>query len=183
MQNQEMDVLPIYTERLILRRLHEKDIEAFIAYRSDPEVARYQNWAEITECEARGLITAKQRTPFGVLGVWLQIAIALRETDALVGDIGICVNPDGQSAEIGFTLSAGYQGKGFATEAVRRMIELLFDETDIKLVEAVTDTRNTSSIALLERLRMKLEKTEEACFKGETCHEHRFVITRPALSD
>src|SRR6185503_1279800 len=78
-QNQEMDVLPVFTERLILRRLQEKDIRAFAAYRSDPDVARYQNWTQITEDEARGLIKAKQRTPFGVPGVWLQIAIALRE--------------------------------------------------------------------------------------------------------
>src|SRR6185503_6667165 len=122
-----MDVLPVFTERLILRRLHEKDIEALVAYRSDPEVARYQNWTEVTECEARGLIKSKQQTPFGVLGVWLQIAIALRETDALIGDIGVCASPDGHIAEIGFTLSAGHQGKGFATEAVRRVIRLLFD--------------------------------------------------------
>ena len=113
----------------------------------------------------------------------MQIAIALRETDALIGDVGACASLDGRSAEIGFTLSAGHQGRGFATEAVGRVIKLLFDETDIESVEAVTDTRNRSSIALLERLGMKLEKTEAARFKGETCHEHRFVITRTALSD
>ena len=178
-----MDVLPVFTERLILRRLHEKDIEALVAYRSDPEVARYQNWTQITEGEARGLIKAKRRTPFGIPGVWLQIAIALRETDALAGDIGVCASPDGRSAEIGFTLSVGHQGKGFAAEAVGRVIKLLFDETGIESVEAVTDARNTPSIALLERLGMKLEKTEEAWFKGETCHEHRFVMTRTALTD
>ncbi|MGA9769518.1 MAG: GNAT family N-acetyltransferase [Blastocatellia bacterium] len=177
-----MDLLPVFTERLILRRLHEKDIHALIAYRSDREVARYQNWTEITETEARALVKAKRRTPFALPGVWVQIAIALRETDALVGDIGVWVNTDGQSAEIGFTLSAGYQGKGFATEAVRKVIELLFDETAVKLVEAITDTRNRASIALLERLGMKLEKTEEAWFKGELCHEHRFVITREGFS-
>jgi Acetyltransferases, including N-acetylases of ribosomal proteins len=174
-----MDVLPVFTERLILRRLQEKDIESLIAYRSDPEVARYQSWTEITEDEARTLIQQKQRTPFGILGAWVQIAIALRETDALIGDIGVCIDQDGQSAEIGFTLSGGHQGKGLATEAVRRVIELLFDETDIKRIEGVTDTRNTASIALLQRLGMKLEKTEGAWFKGETCHEHRFVLTRP----
>jgi RimJ/RimL family protein N-acetyltransferase len=178
----QMDVLPVFTERLILRRLQEKDIEALIAYRSDPEIARYQNWTEISEAEARTLVREKQRTPFGILGAWLQIAIALRETDALIGDIGVCIDQNGQSAEIGFTLSGSHQGRGFATEAVSRVIELLFDETEIKRIEGVTDTRNTSSIALLQRLGMKLEKTEEALFKGETCHEHRFVLTRTALS-
>jgi RimJ/RimL family protein N-acetyltransferase len=176
-----MDVLPVFTERLILRRLQEKDIESFIAYRSDPEVARYQNWTEITEDEARALIRQKRRTPFGILGTWVQIAIALRETDALIGDVGVCVDQDGQSAEIGFTLSVGHQGKGFATEAVSRVIELLFDETGVKRIEGVTDARNNASIALLQRLGMRLEKTEEAWFKGDSCHEHRFVLTRTAL--
>lgn len=170
--------MPVFTERLILRRLEEKDVQSLVAYRSDPEVARYQNWTNMTEDEARGFVKLKRQTPFGVLGAWLQIAIALRETDALVGDIGVCVDPEGQSAEIGFTLSASYQGKGFAAEAVGRVIKLLFDKTNVELIEGITDTRNAPSIALLERLGMRLEKTCEALFKGEICREHRFVITR-----
>lgn len=182
-QNQEMDVLPVFTERLVLRRLQEKDVKPLVAYRSDPEVARYQNWTSVTEDEARGFIKLKQQTPFGVLGAWSQIAIALRETDTLVGDVGVCVDSEGQSAEIGFTLSASHQGKGLATEAVRRVIKLLFDETRVERVCGVTDARNTSSIALLQRLGMRLEKTEEARFKGEICREHKFVITKTDLCD
>jgi RimJ/RimL family protein N-acetyltransferase len=34
----------IVTERLLLRLLGPEDVPAFAAYRSDPEVARYQSW-------------------------------------------------------------------------------------------------------------------------------------------
>ncbi len=36
--------LPISTERLVLRPLREADLEKFLAYRNDPEVARFQSW-------------------------------------------------------------------------------------------------------------------------------------------
>lgn len=45
-------------------------------------------------------------------------------------------------------------------------------------VEAVVDARNTSAIALVNRLGMVLDRTEEALFKGEPCSEHHFVLKR-----
>jgi RimJ/RimL family protein N-acetyltransferase len=32
------------SERLVLRRFRPEDLDAFVAYRSDPEIARYQSW-------------------------------------------------------------------------------------------------------------------------------------------
>lgn len=34
----------IVTERLELRLLAHEDVPAFVAYRRDPDVARYQSW-------------------------------------------------------------------------------------------------------------------------------------------
>ena len=42
----------IETARLRLRRFAEADLPAFIAYRNDPDVARYQSWEGISEAEA-----------------------------------------------------------------------------------------------------------------------------------
>jgi len=39
-----MRTVDIVTERLRLRPFERDDLEAFVAYRSDPEVARYQSW-------------------------------------------------------------------------------------------------------------------------------------------
>src|SRR3712207_8217250 len=44
------------SERLILRRFKASDLAPFLAYRNDPEVARYQTWDSYTEREAAAMI-------------------------------------------------------------------------------------------------------------------------------
>ena len=63
------------TERLLLRRLREPDLAPFLAYRNDPEVARYQDWEGYTEAEARGMIQAMGRAEPFVPGEWSQFAV------------------------------------------------------------------------------------------------------------
>jgi RimJ/RimL family protein N-acetyltransferase len=50
------DFTTIASERLVLRRFEETDIASFVAYRNDPEVARYQSWESCTEREAAAMI-------------------------------------------------------------------------------------------------------------------------------
>ena len=50
--------------------------------------------------------------------------MALRANDRLIGDCAAHVRADDpRQAEIGFTLAAEHQGQGYATEAVRRLLE------------------------------------------------------------
>ena len=44
--------LPIVTERLVLRPFRDEDLDAIVAYRNDPEVARYQDWDGISRDDA-----------------------------------------------------------------------------------------------------------------------------------
>ena len=46
----------IETERLVLRRFERDDVEAFAAYRGDPDVARYQSWQDYTHAEAEAFV-------------------------------------------------------------------------------------------------------------------------------
>lgn len=172
-----MDIFPILSARLTLRRFQEKDLPAFVAYRFDPEVARFQSWSSITDDEAHAFIQAQQDAQFGVPGEWFQVAIALKETDALIGDIGVCIKADERTcAQIGFTLSPANQGRGFASEAVRMMLVIIFEVPEVERIEAITDTRNVASIALLHRIGMRQEKTQQAWFKGAVCTEYTFVM-------
>ena len=174
-----MDLLPVHSSRLTLRRFQEKDLLAFVSYRSDPEVARFQSWSSINDDEARDFIREQQRAQLGVPGEWFQIAIAQRQTDALLGDVGVCIKRDDPtSAEIGFTLSRENQGKGLASEAVRVVLAIIFEETEVERIEAITDSRNVASIELLRRLGMRPERTEQAWFKGSPCREYTFVLEK-----
>jgi len=72
--------LPAETPRLILRPFHETDIAAFAAYRSDPEVARYQGWdIPYTLTQATEFVAAMQRAQPGVPGEWYQVAITIKD--------------------------------------------------------------------------------------------------------
>jgi hypothetical protein len=83
------------------------------------------------------------------------LGIADRASNALIGDIGLCVSSGEEEAEIGFTLCAQAQGLGLATEAVSEAIDLLFEHTAIARVVSITDVRNLPSVRLLERVHMK----------------------------
>lgn len=111
-------------------------------------------------------------------GQWVQLGIADRSTNALIGDVGIWVAADGEKAEIGFTLDATAQGVGFGTEAVREAISLIFERAPVAQIVAVTDTRNLPSIGLLERVGMRRVATIAAVFRGEPCMEHIYAISR-----
>jgi RimJ/RimL family protein N-acetyltransferase len=116
---------------------------------------------------------------FCTIGQWFQFGIADRSTDRLIGDIGVCVHgPEKGHAELGFTLAADWQGRGLAFEAVCETLVLLFENTDIDRVIAITDARNDASVRLLERVGMKRLETLNAVFRGEPCLEHVLSIHR-----
>jgi len=116
-------------------------------------------------------------------GRWCQIGIADLGGDGLVGDIGVCVEEGGRKAEIGFTLRAESQGAGVGSEAVSLCIKLLFDQTGVDRVVAITDSRNEPSIRMLERISMRKVRTMDAVFRGLPCVEYLYSISRTNEAD
>src|ERR1044072_8590094 len=104
-------------ERVLLRRFAESDVTPFLAYRNDPDIARYQSWQSFTESEARHYIQEQQRAEPGRQGQWFQFAIATPPTGQLIGDCGLKIDAtDTLQGEIGFTLARQFQGQGLAKE-------------------------------------------------------------------
>ena len=101
-----MDFVTLETARLTLRHFTDADLVPFMAYRNDPDVARYQSWEGISEAEAHAIIAEQKLLQPGVPGQWLQIAIELKETGTLVGDCALKIDEyEERQAEIGYTLS------------------------------------------------------------------------------
>lgn len=168
--------LPVEGARVRLRPLRADDLAAFQHYRRDAELGRYQGWRPQTDAEATAFIDAMAETPVFPDGEWVQLAIAERTGDVLIGDVGVCVAIDGSTAEIGFTLAREAQGQGLATEAIRLLWAVLAAHTPVGEIHALTDARNTASIALLERLGMRRVTTRAAVFRGEACTEHLYTL-------
>jgi len=174
-----MDFVNLETARLILRHFTDADLVPFMAYRNDPDVARYQGWEGISEAEAHAFIAEQKLVQPGVPGQWFQIAIALKETGVLAGDCALKIDEhDERQAEIGYTLARAYQGKGIASEGVSRILDYTFRMLELHRVIAITDCENAASIALLERLGMRREGhfIRNVWFKGKWADEYLYAV-------
>ena len=171
----------IESERLILRRFEDSDLAPFVAYRNDPEVARYQSWDSFDELEARAFIREMGSAQPGVPGEWFQFAVESKETGGLVGDCALQV--DGQEpyrAEIGFTLAREHQGRGFASEAVSRLLDYAFADLDLHRIVAIADCRNGPSWKLLERVGLRREGhfLDSVWFKRGWSDEYLYAVLK-----
>ncbi len=169
------------TPRLRFRRFTIADLPAFLAYRNDLEIARYQSWEHTTEPEARAFIVEQLHARLGTPGSWFQFAIALKSTDALIGDCMLHVRDDDpRQGEIGYTLARDQQGQGYATEAIRAVLAYAFETLSLHRVIATVDCRNAPSFRLLERVGMRREGhfLQHAWYKGEWCDEYLYAMLR-----
>lgn len=79
--------------------------------------------------------------------------IFIKGTDNLIGHISIysVKRLPFASAFIGYSLDEHYTGKGFATEAVKRVTQFAFEDLSLHRIEAYVSPANIASINVLER--------------------------------
>jgi aminoglycoside 6'-N-acetyltransferase len=77
----------VFTERLMLRPFQAGDLSAFVAYRQDPVVARYQSWdLGYSIADAERFLAELEGVGLGRPGVWVQHAIVDRADGSLIRD-------------------------------------------------------------------------------------------------
>jgi aminoglycoside 6'-N-acetyltransferase len=161
----------LVTARLMLRRFQPSDLDAFVGYRSCAEVARYQTWdAPYPRSAGERFMAEIMASQPDTAGEWFQFAVALRSTGELVGDCAAKPEVDDpRQAEIGFTIAPAHQRRGYATEAVSRLLGYLFESRGKHRVTASCDGRNQASAGVLERVGMRREGhlRESTWAKGE----------------
>lgn len=139
-------------ETTALRRLHPNDVDPFLAYRSDPDVARFQSWEATDHDSALQFLTEMCVVqPLLRPGKWVQIGVVTAQDDALIGDMGWFLSEDRREAEIGISLAGDHQGKGHATRAVQMALQHIFENSDVRRIVGFADLRNLPSRALLRR--------------------------------
>lgn len=172
-----MAVLPVEGPRVRLRRFRSDDLDAFVGYRSLKVVYRYQSWPRpYTRALGRELIEQVSVGPLLRPGLWTQIAIAERETDALLGDIGTHTSAAAPwRYQLGYSIAPAQQRRGLAREAVGLWLETLRAQPRALEVVAITDQRNLASKALLSRLGFELRSREHAEYFGEPCVDEHYA--------
>ena len=147
----------IETERLVLRRSRPEDAETISGYRSEPEVHRMQGWERTDPEGVRADIEEMSARSPGEPGGWVQFSVRERDTERLVGDVGISL-ADGEPGvvKVGYTISPSVQGRGYATEAVTALVDYAFETLEADVVRAYASADNLPSIRVAEKVGLTL---------------------------
>ena len=183
-QSQEKTRVPptlLETKRITMRSISLHELNSFLQYRNEPEVAKYQSWEpKLDKAYGHNFITNLVSKKIGDPGRWNQIVWKLKETGQHIGDCALFVTEEANQAEIGYTLATKFQKKGFATEAVSTIIDYAFNTLNLHRIFATCDCKNQGSIKLLERLGFRQEGhyIENIFFKEEWGDEFSYAILK-----
>lgn len=149
------------TERLILRRYKIDDAEAmFNNWASDDDVVKFLMWKPHESPEvSRGIIEEWiKRYSDGSYYHW---AVVLKENgDEPIGDIAVVSAKEEISmAHIGYCIGKKWWHKGITSEALKAVMDYLFDAADMNRIESRHDPRNVNSGKVMLKCGMKYEGT------------------------
>lgn len=150
---------PLRTDRLTLRPATPADVEATWRFRRREDVSRWITRAPATLAEYRAMFVDPE-----VLARTLVVELAnevigdlmVRVTDAW-GQAEVAEQTRGVQAELGWVLHPERSGHGYATEAVRELFRLCFDDLALRRVTADCFAANVASWRLMERVGMRRE--------------------------
>jgi len=163
---------------IALRRLSPDDLSPYQAYRTDPEVGRFQSWERQTDEQATRFLTAMNTLdPVLSAGQWGQIGVALTASNTLIGDMGLFLAQDSVEAEIGITIARQHQRQGHAVTAMRMAIDLVFTNSPATRIICGADSRNNASLAMIRKLGFVWTHTEPGMTGGI---DEMFAMNKPA---
>jgi len=177
------------TDRLRLEPLRVPHARELFPLYQDARIYRFipqEPPASLETLEARCRRLEKRLSHDG-REAWLNWVVRSKETGRVMGRIEATVREDA-TAGIAYELSPLFWGAGIATEACGRILDLLFGPYAVDEIDALVDTRNASSIRLLERLGFTRTGRRDHAdfFKGGFSDEYayRLLVTdpRPKLS-
>ena len=153
----ELKMKKLETERLILRKFRLSDAkDAYNNWTSDKETSKYLDWnvhesVDVTKNYVNKVIEGYKN---GSLG-WV---VEIKNTKEIIGNISVVkLNKNDLNAEIGYCYGPKYWNKGYATEALKRVIEFLLNECDMHLVEARHISGNPASGRVMQKAGMVKE--------------------------
>lgn len=149
------------TDRLILRQYTVEDAQAmFENWASDEKVTEFLMWKPHANCEVS----------IDILEDWIKHysednyynwAIVLKENgDEPIGNIAV-VNMDEETSmvHIGYCIGRKWWHKGITSEALKTVMDFLFDEVNVNRIESRHDPRNPHSGDVMKKCGMKYEGT------------------------
>jgi RimJ/RimL family protein N-acetyltransferase len=176
----------VETERLILRRFTEADVDDLVELDSDPEVMRFITGGEPTARDTVAndilprLLSDYRRFVGG--SRWAAVE---KDTGQFIGWFALRPrNGIASERELGYRLRRSAWGKGYATEGCRALVDTAFTDLGANLVYGDTMAVNTTSRRVMEKVGLKLARTYHATWENPIAGtEHGEVVYELHSSD
>ena len=146
------------THRLILRRYRIEDAEdMFNNWASDPEVTKFLTWPTHSTVEVTRMLVNNWISRYDD-GGYFNWAIEWKETGSVIGNIAVVkLNEQTEAADMGYCMSRAFWGRGIMPEALRAVMDYLFDTVGMSRIAACHDVNNPKSGRVMEKAGMKME--------------------------
>jgi ribosomal-protein-alanine N-acetyltransferase len=145
------------TARLLLRPFRATDVDDALAYRDDPEFARFLPHVPqpFTRRDAEAFVELNMTEPWDT-----QPTFAVVIDERVCGTVNLEIDPPKRTAMLGYALARAHWGRGMATEAARAVVAWAWTEHDLVEIWASTDVANVRSRRVMEKLGMALAGSE-----------------------
>jgi RimJ/RimL family protein N-acetyltransferase len=157
----EKSTVVLETERLVLRAPQLEDAKTIAKLANDRRIA--ENTARIPH--PYGLADAKQFIAKAAEANE-EVVFAVTLDGAVIGACGVG-KIDGVTPEVGYWLGVRYWGKGYATEALRAVIDFAFEEFDYEALHASARVTNPASRRVLEKCGFQRARGFAACARSQ----------------
>jgi [ribosomal protein S5]-alanine N-acetyltransferase len=149
------------TARLTLRAFRVTDVDDALAYRNDPEFARFLRHIPqpFTRADAEAFVQVNMTEPWETLPTF---AVVL--DDRVIGTVNFNIKPSARTAMLGYAISRAHWGRGIAVEAASAALDWLVAEHDLDEVWASTDVAHVRSRRVLEKLGMMFDREDGEVF-------------------
>lgn len=159
MKNKQLlNLLPIETERLIIKSTSLEDIDLLLKMDKQVETQKYLGGIKNKTKEER-LEFLKRKVDKINSGIASSLTVSLKETPTPIAFVGLKISEEENSAELSYIFDYDYTRKGYCTEIIKKLIEIGFSDLKLTKVWADTIVGNDNSKKVLEKL--NFQKTNE----------------------
>lgn len=145
-----MDPFPeLLTTRLRLRKLQLEDVPTIVAFCNNRKITDNVIHLPFPYKEEDAIFWLNMANEGYKNKTRYTFAIAQRASNALVGAIGLTVDPGHNKAEMGYWVGEPFWNKGIATEAVKALLRFGFETLALNKIYATHFLRNPASARVM----------------------------------
>ncbi len=160
------------TERLILRKLNINDTEKIYKnWTSDPLVSKYVTW-DVHKSISDTLEYVKYKCERYENDYCFDWIVVLKETNEPIGEIDtVKISIQNNTIELGYCYGSKFWNKGYATEALTKVIEYLKTTAQVEKVIACHVSSNPASGKVMQKAGMQYDATLPKYIKNKNTNE------------